>query len=169
MSGVHGLTCVGREGTACTKVVLQARVLSWQSYGDGLRSYSSWGSGGVVLCPSRLSCVACCSWSSRWRSASSWLVGASVAPGSFFWFTLDFVVLLAASVFGPFFRHSPYASAGLPPGRSVEERRVVCRCMCGLPAVGACHHMHHSIHTPRAYCVHVRALASLTHTTQPHT
>ena len=25
-SGLHGLTCVGREGTACTKVVLQSRV-----------------------------------------------------------------------------------------------------------------------------------------------
>ena len=40
-SGVHGLTCVGREGTACTKVVLQSRVVIRRWLDDGLRSYSS--------------------------------------------------------------------------------------------------------------------------------
>ena len=127
------------KGLRAPKIVQQSRVLSWQSYGDGLRILP--GAGGVVLWPSRcppssalrlvpgasclvrlsfgccwltsepapsrrrpgrassLSCVACSSWSSRWRSASSWLVGASVAPGSFLRFTLDFVDLLVVSVF----------------------------------------------------------------------
>ena len=123
-SGVHGLICVDKEGTACTKVVLQSRVLIGRWHTGGLRSHSSWDACGArlsfsrfsvfllfgvfsgaclfgfawpwrVVCwsavsvPSRrrpgwassFSCVCSRSWSSRPSFSSSWLVGASVAPG----------------------------------------------------------------------------------------
>ena len=54
-SGVHGLICVDKEGTACTKVVLQSRVLIGRWHTGGLRSYSSWDACGARLSFSRFS------------------------------------------------------------------------------------------------------------------
>ena len=52
-SGVHGLICLGREGTACNKAVQQSRVLIGRWHAGGHRSCSSWDAFGSSGFPSR--------------------------------------------------------------------------------------------------------------------
>ena len=64
-SGVHGLICVDKEGTACTKVVLQSRVRIWRWYVVGY----------AVILPGRWWCSACAFslFSVFFSSACGWL------------------------------------------------------------------------------------------------
>ena len=142
-SGVHGLKCVD-------KVVLLRLWWLTQLLFQGARGVrTSTSSRFSVLSLFGVSpCSSCLSLLSRFRvvlaALLEWTAWGSGAPGS---------------------------SAGLPPGRSVEEgqQTVWCVGVCGallrcIPTrgKGVCHHTHHSTHTESA--LHSSAITRATHT-----